>query len=51
MLGRRSRRRLIEHGRPAGMIELGGTVYVLRMFGAKPHEDADWHHCHLNPQE
>ncbi|SDL28168.1 hypothetical protein [Streptomyces indicus] len=40
-----------EHGRPAGQLELGGASYVLRMFGAEPHADADWHYCHMNPQE
>ncbi len=41
---------VVEGGRPAGMLELGGEVYVLRMFGAEPHEQADWHYCHLDPQ-
>ena len=40
---------VIEHGRPAGMLELDGAAYVLRMFGVVPHEAADWHYCHLNP--
>lgn len=38
-----------ESGRPAGEMELDGAAYVLRMFGADPHPDADWHYCWLRP--
>ncbi|MEU5322280.1 hypothetical protein AB0G67_36850 [Streptomyces sp. NPDC021056] len=36
-----------ETGRPPGQMEIDGVPYVLRMFGAPPHEDADWHYCLL----
>jgi hypothetical protein len=35
--------------RPPGERQLDGALYVLRMFGAAPHEDADWHYCWLRP--
>ncbi|WP_411150554.1 hypothetical protein [Streptomyces sp. A30] len=34
-----------DHGRPPGKQEINEAQYVLRMFGAAPHEDADWHYC------
>ncbi len=39
-----------EHGRPSGTMLIGGGEYVLRMFGAEPHPEADWHYCH-RPEE
>lgn len=39
-----------EHDRPPGRIELDDNIYVLRMFGADPHPDADWHYCWLRTQ-
>lgn len=38
-----------EVGRPPGVMEIDGASYVLRMFGASPHEDADWHYCLIRP--
>lgn len=38
-----------EFGRPKGRIELDGAVYVPRVCGAPPHEDADWHYCLVKP--
>jgi hypothetical protein len=38
-----------EFGRPRGQIEIDGACYVLRMFGAPPHEDAEWHYCLVRP--
>lgn len=38
-----------EFGRPKGQLEISGAQYVLRMFGATPHEDADWHYCWVRP--
>ncbi|MBA2951603.1 hypothetical protein [Streptomyces himalayensis] len=38
-----------DHGRPAGEQTIGGARYVLRMFGAPPHDDADWHYCWVRP--
>ena len=38
-----------EFGRPPGQMEIDGARYVLRMFGAEPHGDAEWHYCRLRP--
>ncbi|NUS78480.1 MAG: hypothetical protein HOV70_20090 [Streptomyces sp.] len=37
-----------EFGRPKGPLELDGATYVPRMFGAPPHEGAEWHYCWLH---
>lgn len=38
-----------ESGRPLGSREIDGAQYVLRMWGADPHPNAEWHYCWLRP--
>ncbi|MDT7847216.1 hypothetical protein [Streptomyces justiciae] len=32
-------------GQPPGEMEISHARYVLRMFGADPHPDEEWHYC------